>query len=547
MMAVTHSTPAPAAEARHGRWLETPGWAFSEAVLRRRLLGVPAQFGIWAWLLPLLIAVLGGVLRFYRLGEPGSLVFDETYYVKDAYSYLQSGYERDWPDDANESFNAGRPDVLLDTPEYVVHPPVGKWMIAAGMWLFGSDNAFGWRFGAALTGTLSILLIALIAQALFKSTALGGIAGLLTAIDGHHLVHSRTSLLDIFLMFWIVAAFGCLLLDRSDGRRRLAAKIARLTGSSGVPHPSRLLYGPWVLWRPWRLAAAVCLGLAVGTKWSGLAFVAAFGLLCVFWDLSARRTAGISEWFSAGVLRDGVPAFFTMIPVAALTYLASWTGWLRSDNAYDRNWAASNPSGSWGWLPDWLRSLAEYHRSAYTFHNGLHAEHPYESNAWTWLFMGRPTSFYYQSEEAGQGACHAAGGCSEAVTVVGNPLIWWAAAACLLVLLFCWAGRRDWRAGAILSGVAAGYLPWFLYPERTTFFFYAISFQPFLVLALTYTLGLALGRPTDPPWRRRQGVLVVGLFVAAALLVSAFFLPVWTAELIDYNQWRWRMWMPSWI
>ncbi|MGM0929810.1 MAG: dolichyl-phosphate-mannose--protein mannosyltransferase [Actinomycetota bacterium] len=547
MRAVIHTTPAPAAEARRGRWLESPGRAFSEAVLRRRLLGVPAQFGIWAWLLPLLIAVLGGVLRFYRLGEPGSLVFDETYYVKDAYSYLQSGYERDWPDDANESFNAGNPDVLLDSPEYVVHPPVGKWMIAAGMWLFGSDNAFGWRFGAALTGTLSILIIALIAQALFKSTALGGIAGLLTAIDGHHLVHSRTSLLDIFLMFWVVAAFGCLLLDRSDGRRRLAAKIARLAGSSGVPHPSRLLYGPWILWRPWRLAAGVCLGLAVGTKWSALAFVAAFGLMCVLWDLSARRAAGITEWFSAGVLRDDVPAFFTIIPVAALTYLASWTGWLRSDNAYDRTWAASNPSERWGWLPDWLRSLAEYHRSAYTFHSGLHSEHPYESNAWTWLFMGRPTSFYYHSQEAGQGACHAVNRCSEAVTVVGNPLIWWAAAASLLVLLFCWAGRRDWRAGAILAGVAAGYLPWFLYPERTTFFFYAISFQPFLVLALTYTLGLALGRPTDPPWRRRQGVLVVGLFVAVALLVSAFFLPVWTAELIDYNQWRWRMWMPSWI
>ena len=547
MRAVTQPTPAPAAEARRGRWLESPGRAFTEAVLQRRLLGVPAQFGMWAWLLPVLIAILGGVLRFYRLGEPGSLVFDETYYVKDAYSYLQSGYERDWPDNANDSFNAGNPGVLLDTPEYVVHPPVGKWMIAAGMWLFGSDNAFGWRFGAALTGTLSILIIALIAQALFKSTALGGVAGLLTAIDGHHLVHSRTSLLDIFLMFWVVAAFGCLLLDRSDGRRRLAAKIARLTGSSGVPHPARLLYGPWVLWRPWRLAAGVCLGLAVGTKWSALAFVAVFGLMCVLWDLSARRAAGITEWFPAGVLRDGVPAFFTMIPVAALTYLASWTGWLRSDNAYDRHWAASNPSERWGWLPDWLRSLAEYHRSAYAFHNGLHSEHPYESNAWTWLFMGRPTSFYYHSEEAGHGACHAVNRCSEAVTVVGNPLIWWAAAASLLVLLFCWVGRRDWRAGAILAGVAAGYLPWFLYPERTTFFFYAISFQPFLVLALTYTLGLALGRPTDPPWRRRQGVLVVGLFVAAALLVSAFFLPVWTAELIDYNQWRWRMWMPSWI
>ena len=63
-----------------------------------------------------------------------------------------------------------------------------------------------------------------------------------------------------------------------------------------------------------------------------------------------------------------------------------------------------------------------------------------------------------------------------------------------MVLLFWWAGRRDWRAGAILAGVAAGYLPWFMYPDRTMFYFYAVSFEPFLVLALVYCLGLVLGR-----------------------------------------------------
>ena len=122
--------------------------------------------------------------------------------------------------------------MLLNTPEYVVHPPVGKWMIAAGMWLFGPDNPFGWRFGAALTGTLSIFLLALIAQKLFRSLTLGAVAGVLLAVDGHHLVMSRTSLLDIFLMFWILAAFGALLMDRDDGRRRLAARLGRQAAAS---------------------------------------------------------------------------------------------------------------------------------------------------------------------------------------------------------------------------------------------------------------------------------------------------------------------------
>ena len=127
-------------------------------------------------------------------------------------------------------------------------------------------------------------------------------------------------------------------------------------------------------------------------------------------------------------------------------------------------------------------------------------------------------------------------------------MIWWSAAVCLGVLLFWWAGRRDWRAGAILAGVAAGYLPWFLYPERTMFFFYAVSFEPFLVLALVYCLGLVLGQRTDPP--------VAAAFRACTswrsswprpCCVSAFFYPVWTAETIPYQDWRFRMWMPSWI
>lgn len=556
-LTVTDETACPAT----APLVQDPRAAFSLGALRRRLLGAgdrtPLSLRLWGWLLPLLAAVVGGILRFVRLGEPRELVFDETYYVKDAYSYLQSGYERAWPEDANDSFNAGIPDVLLTGPEYVVHPPVGKWMIAAGMALFGSDNGFGWRFAAALTGTLTVLLVGLIAARLFRSPLLGGIAGLLLAVDGHHLVLSRTSLLDVFLTFWVAAAFGALLLDRDDGRRRLARALsARLEAAPTTPAgpaPSaalssgqRLLYGPWLLWRPWRLAAGILLGLAVGTKWSALAFVAVFGLMTVLWDVGARRTAGIRRWKTAGLLRDGVPAFLTLIPAAALTYLATWTGWFRSTDAYGRNWAQENPSEAWGWLPQSLRSLAEYHRSAYAFHTGLSSEHSYESGPWEWLFMLRPTLFYYDSPEPGANGC-VWDSCSAAVTSVGNPLIWWAGALSLLVLLFHWIGRRDWRAGAVLAGLAAGYLPWFAYPERTTFFFYSVSFEPFLILALVYVLGLALGGRTADRTRRVSGATAVGVFLLAAVLLSAFFLPVWTGETIPYSDWRLRMWMPSWI
>ena len=199
------------------------------------------------------------------------LIFDETYYVKDAYSYLVSPATSEWPDDANDSFNAGNPDVLLDTPEYVVHPPRGQVADRRRHVAFGTDNAFGWRFGAALTGTLSVLLIALIAQKLFRSLPSAASPGCCWPSTATTWCMSRTSLLDIFLMFWVLAAFGALLLDRDDGRRRLAARLGggRSRARRACPPRRSCCTGPGWAWRPWRLAAGVCLGLAVGTKWSG--------------------------------------------------------------------------------------------------------------------------------------------------------------------------------------------------------------------------------------------------------------------------------------
>ncbi len=545
--------PPPAHSAKR-RWLSDPKTAFTAAALRDRLLGsrwrwldTPLSLRLWFWLAPALMAGIGGLLRFVRLGEPRSLVFDETYYVKDAYSLLQSGYERNWADKANDHFNAGDFSSLLGTPEYVVHPPVGKWMIAFGMWLFGPSSTFGWRFSTAAVGTIAIFLLALIAQKMFRSTIIGAMAGLMFAIDGHAIVQSRTSLLDNFVMFWALVAFGALLLDRDDGRNRLAKRLAALAAvRDGKPSTKDLVYGPWLGIRWWRLAGGIALGLCIGTKWSGLFFLVAFGLLTVFWDLSARRIAGVRNWIAGGILKDGIFAFVSVVPVAAATYLASWTGWFVAKNSWDRNWAATDTASGWGWIPASLRSLWHYHFTAYNFHTGLDSDHPYKANAWSWLVMGRPTSFYTDYPKHGEKGC-LADSCAAVVSSVGNPVIWWSAALAAAFLFVYWIARRDWRVGAILAGLAAGYLPWLLYPNRTIFFFYAIAYEPYLILALVFVLGLVLGKSSDARWRRMQGALLVGIFLVLAVVVSAYFYPIWTDQMIPYEQWRIRMWLPSWI
>ena len=255
---------------------------------------------LWGWLAPLLIAVVGGVMRFVDLGTPRKLVFDETYYVKEAASYLRYGVEMGLrasldPDGnkrnpaADKLFNAGNLNIWGPDPDFVVHPPVGKWMIAAGEWVFGPTSTFGWRFTAALAGTLSILMLGRIARRLFGSTLLGAVAALLLAVDGEALVHSRTSVLDVFVMFWALAAFGCLLIDRDRTRERLARRVGDTPPRTGALR--RL--GPWSGMRGWRGAGVVCLALCTGVKMSGLFFTATFLIMSVWWDVAARRAVGV--------------------------------------------------------------------------------------------------------------------------------------------------------------------------------------------------------------------------------------------------------------
>lgn len=375
-----------------------------------------------AWLGPLLVALFAGVLRFWNLGSPRKVIFDETYYPKDAWSLLQYGYEGTWAKNANDAL-VGHPPELLLSPEhsYVVHPPMGKWLIALGESVFGM-NPFGWRFMVALLGTLSVLLVCRIGRRLLRSTALGCLAGALLAVDGLHFVMSRTALLDLIVMFWVVAAFGCLLVDRDRTRSRLAARLP--VGPDSLMRPDegvgdRLRLGR----RPWRIAAGLCLGLATATKWNGLYFLAAFALMAVLWDVAARRTAGARRPFRSALRRDVLPAFGSTVVVALATYLASWSGWIATKGGYYRDWATSpeGRTGHWTWLPDWLRSLWHYQTEVYSFHTGLTTPHHYQSNPWSWLVLGRPVSYFYEEPKAGQDGCTAAGSCAREVLALGTP------------------------------------------------------------------------------------------------------------------------------
>jgi dolichyl-phosphate-mannose-protein mannosyltransferase len=231
--------------------------------------------------------------------------------------------------------------------------------------------------------------------------------------------------------------------------------------------------------------------------------------------------------------------------IGLATYLATWSGWFFTKNGYDRQWAADHPP-THAWIPGTIRSLWFYHTQMYEFNVNLESFHVYKANPWSWIVLGRPTAFFYNGPTMGQKGCKVAI-CSQAITALGNPVIWWGAALSIGVLLFQWALRRDWRAGAVLAGLAGGYLPWFHYQHRTIFDFYAIAFTPWVILALTYSLGLVLGPPTADPVRRKRGAVAAGGVVLVAVLSFWFFLPIYSAQVIPQSSWSDRMWLPSWI
>lgn len=535
--------------------------AFSEAALRRRLVGRPlsAEAKIWSWVGPLLVMVIGGFLRFWQLGRPHQLVFDETYYVKQGWSMIQYGFERKTPSNMPEPdafFTHNQVATVYGTEsDFVVHPPFGKWVIGWGEHLFGINSSFGWRFSVALAGTLAILLVARAAWHLFRSATLATIAAILTAFEGMEFVHSRTSVLDGLVSFWALAGFVAILADRDRTRAILARKVAALH-ADGAWSGKASLAGPSAGLRPWRWVAAVCLGLGMATKWSDGFYLAALGLMTVLWDLGARRAIGARRWMSATIVKDAVPGFFVLVPVACLTYLATWWGWFASKDAWGRDWAASNPatkntgfapdSSMVSWLPDSLRSLWQYHQQMYDSAASITSAHPYQSNPWSWMAQTRPTSFFYESPKLGAEGCGVTE-CSKAITSLGNVSIWWFGIAALVVMLFMWLLRRDWRAGALLGLILAGWLPWFSYQQRTIFTFYAVVFAPYVILAVTYVLGLILGSAQASARRRRIGARVVGAYVVLAVATFVFFWPIYTAQVIPKDHWSWRMWLNSWI
>ncbi|MCL6554467.1 MAG: hypothetical protein K6W08_15310, partial [Firmicutes bacterium] len=175
-----------------------------------------------------------------------------------------------------------------------------------------------------------------------------------------------------------------------------------------------------------------------------------------------------------------------------------------------------------------LRDLLALQGSMFRFHAGLTQGHPYQSAWWSWPLLIRPIWYEYRET-----APHLYRG----VVALGNPVLWWAGLAALVVVAVGAVRTRALPETFLLAGFLLSYLQ-YAAVRRVLFLYHYLPALPLLFIALAAVLE-RLRRQVGP-----GPALALGLLAAAWLVV---FYPVLTAVPMPDARILRMMWFGSWI
>jgi len=257
---------------------------------------------------------IGWFARVYKLGLPPRLIWDEIYFPVFARDYLQG------------------------TPFFDLHPPLGKFIIAGGIAIFG-DTPIGWRAMPALFGCAMVPLGAVLGWYYFKERV--GTLLLATFIAGETMliVYSRTGLMDGILVFFML------------GTLTAALRVGR---GEQVPWPM------------------VLLGLTIAVKWAAFPLVVPVGY--VLWRRGLLKPFLLTLWVP-------VVVYFAVVFVGQV---ANPTG---AGRFFNENNVFTN--------------VVRWHRQALV-NVSRAVPNDQASPWWSWPLMTRPVLLFYQEYGAGK-------------------------------------------------------------------------------------------------------------------------------------------------
>jgi dolichyl-phosphate-mannose--protein O-mannosyl transferase/Gpi18-like mannosyltransferase len=470
-------------------------------------------------LLVLLLMVVAAALRFWNLNHPNELVFDEVHFVGQARRYLHG-----------ESF--------LDP-----HPPLAKVLIAVGIKLFG-DFPWAWRLGVATMGTLLSGVTYMLGRRMFRSRLAATLAAIFVLSDGFFLVDSRIAVIDI--VYLTFAAISYLLMFRFIQ----------------VPE--------WRDRRRTMLFLGLSLGLCLGSKLyvPGITFLLVTGFVAV--TLVRPASVGAPAVPSSERYRRAGGAVLMLGGISAVFYLACFLP------HYYLGW--------WGGISDLLhyyKDVMWYERSVST------ATHPYASPWWSWPLMLRPVAYWQDFKAQGPVAT---------IWGAGNPILWWGVIPAMTITAVRALERPSVTRTFLVIGYLANYVIWipigrilFLYHYMPSVYigYLALAailadfwhgdcesweaFAMLLAIVPAFEVGLghmavalkfswlseqhraAAGLPFVlllffawvplRPFPKASGRYVCVAFLACALAVFIYFLPIWLGLPIAREGYYARMWL----
>lgn len=421
-----------------------------------------------------------------------SSYFDEIYHARTAWEHLNNVY-----------------------PYEVSHPPLGKEIMSLGIAIFGM-TPFGWRFCGALFGVLMLPVMYLLIKRIFGGRAIPAAGTMIFAADFMHYAQTRIATIDTYALFFILLMYLFMYIFLTE-KKNWALALSGLFFGIGAASKWTCLYagaGLAVLWAAhWFNEFAP----VIKARRKAKAAMNAPESEETPSELSALEALEKAPLPLAAFAKNCLFCliFFVLIPCLIYYFAYIPYGAARGVSPFSR---------------EYLSLVLENQRFMFTYHAGVHSEHPYSSRWYQWLLDIRPILYYLEYFDDGS---------RSSISSFLNPALCWGGVLSLFVLGYESIARRDKKAAFILIGYLAQLLPW-VFITRITFEYHYFACSAFLVLSLCYVFSIF--RQNSRRWRG----LIFGYAALCAALFLLFF-PALSGKPID-NTWGHALlgWLPTW-
>lgn len=368
-------------------------------------------------------------------------VFDEVYFPVDAAKDLH------------------QPAISYFDPE----PPLAKLLMTPPIAAWGF-NTWTWRTSTSLFGGLAVGLVYMIALRLRRDRVFASLAALFFCFDGLAFVESRTGVIDMIAVWFVLLAYYTFLLHwqaRTRVQWRVTLYIfalalglafaAKLTALAPAAVAAALVIGRIV--EPWLLSVFPWLRRLAGPRASAAeTWRAAAGLT----SIRGRLLMGVHVLAAAAVVGLVFVASFSRYNTIEHQDVYFFTG-CTQDGGLTADTHTLEPavmSLAGHSVPDPVRAVGntvQIMLAGLTYHEQECHSHPYASRWYTWPILEHPVLFYATSSPMFDGTTG-----DSTVTNMGNPAVWWGAIPALLVCL--WRMTRGpvlWRLGTAVLCVGS--------------------------------------------------------------------------------------------